>query len=180
MRSLIFIFLVALIGCSKSASTVDTPVVETVIDTVGRVWLDTYKFVNGWDTAGNYIAGYNFSRSRGYSTLAQYNASISSGIYKIRYVGTEPLFHPDSVTARGGQLIAWKIATALKGQPIFETYNIATGALYKRYIASKDSVEIIANFSYSDNYATPNRKIGEAFLYYLNVKQNDNIWYRKN
>jgi hypothetical protein len=175
-----YLFLIAAIlaACSKSDSGGTTPP-ESLTDTVGMVWLVPVNEAQGYDTSGNYIATYDFSKGGGYSTLAYYIASNSSGTHRIRYAGTESLFHPDSVIGRGGSLIDFKINPNLKGKPLFEVYNISSGQIYKRYVASKDSVKIRASFSVFDNYSVPNKKIGEAMLYYINVKQNDGIWYRK-
>ncbi len=176
-----YLFLVAAIlaSCSKSDGGGGTTPPETLIDTVGKVWLVPVNEAQGYDTTGNYVATYQFGKYSGYSTLAYYIASNSSGTHKIRYVGTESLFHPDSVNSRGGTLIEFRINPNLKGKALFEVYNISSGQIYKRYIASKDSVRIIASFSIVDNYSVPNKKIGEAMLYYINTKQNDLIHYRK-
>lgn len=171
-----------LIGCSKDTGTGgDTPAVVTIIDTTNMIFLEPYNYGQGWDTTNNYFAKYAFYKKITSSNLlGMYTASNSSGTHIVRYVGTEPLFHPDSVIDRGGSLIGFRINPNLKGKPIFEAIDNTTGQLYKRYIASRDSVEIEGSFSIWGNFVTPNRKIGEAFLYYISVKQNDGIKYRKN
>ena len=149
-----------------------------MIDTVGRIYIQPLKFSQGNDTAGNYIATYSFSKHGAYSSIAYYTAS-SSGTYFMRYVGGDILFHPESIAGRGGQLIRFKINPDLKGKVLFEAYEEATGRLYKRYTASKDSAFIDANFSIWDDYSTPGRKIGEALNFYILHKQTDKILYRK-
>ena len=176
---LILLIVCSLIACEKGGGDDDTTPSESTVDTVGRILLSPVR-MPGHDTASNYIATYAFYKG-GYGTrLNQYDATNSSGTHRIRYVGLEPLFHPDSLEGRGPEIIGWRIAPALKGKPIFEAYDISTGSLYKRYIASKDSVEIVANFSIFGDMVTPSKRIGESFLYYINVKQTDAIRYRKN
>jgi len=183
MKTLIlFAFLSLLASCTKSGSdnnTNPTPAPDITTDTTARVWLEPVNFANGWDTTNNYIGTYSFYKGGAGTLLNQYIASNSSGTHRLRYVGSVPFFHVDSVRSRGGQLIEFPMSRELRGKPIFEIYDIATGQLYKRYIANKDSVRIIANFSSWDNYTTPNKKIADAMLYYINVKQNDGIRYRK-
>lgn len=180
MKYLLLLAPLFMAACSKSSDSTPPTPTGTAVDTVGRVWLDSYKFATGWDTSGNYIAMYNFSKGSGYGTLAQYTASSSSGTHRVRYVGGTPLFNSDSVKSRGGTLIDFKMNAALKGRPLFEVYNVTTGQLYKTYVASNDSVTIRASFSASDNFIITNKAIGDAFLYYIAVKQNDGILYRKN
>jgi hypothetical protein len=168
-----------LASCSKSATdSTDPNPSHSMIDTVGNIYIQPLKLSQGYDTTGNYIAYYGFSKHQAYSTIAYYTAS-SSGTYFMRYVGGDAPFHPDSIVGRGGQLIRFRINPALKGKIIFEAYEAATGKLYKKYAASKDSAFIDVNFSIWDNYITPGRKIGEAVNYYIQHKQTDRILYRK-
>lgn len=168
-----------LVSCSKSTTdTADSNPSQSMIDTVGRIYIQPLNYAQGYDTAGNYIAYYGFSKHNAYSSIAYYTAS-SSGTYLMRYVGGDMLFHPDSIVGRGGQLIRFRINPALKGRVLFEAYVAATGQLYKKYAVSKDSAFIDANFSIWDNYITPGRNIGEAMLYYIEKKQTDNILYKK-
>lgn len=184
MKNLLFaVFIITAynFSCKKNDNSGNSPQPETVIDTVGRMWVDPLIHASGsnLDTTGNFIAQYSFYQNMTSSRLATYDAS-SSGTYRIRYVATLPLFHSDSVSGRGGQIIGFKINPALRGRPLFEAYEVSTGRLYKTYIASQDSVPIYIPFSIFDNYAVPNKKIGDAILYCIGVKQHDGILYRKN
>lgn len=169
-----------LAACSKSDTT-NEPVTppEPLIDTVGRIWLTPVNEAQGYDTTNNYISTYHFSKGAAYATLAYYIASNSSGTHRVRYVGTEPLFHPDSVISRGGILIDFKMNRNLQGKAVFEIYNNGTGTIYKKYVAANTDVVIRASFSVVDNYAVTNKKIGEAILYYIVSKLSDATLFRK-
>lgn len=176
----LFIAVAMLAGCSKSDGSGSTPTPtppETLVDSVGTYWLIPVNDAQGYDTTNNYIGQFHFSKSG--NTLAYYTASSSSGTYKVRYVATEPLFHPDSVISRGGSLIDFKINKNLQGKPVFEIYNSSTGAIYKRYVAINSAVTVRASFSVFDNYVVTNRKIGEAMLYYIAAKLTDATLFRK-
>jgi hypothetical protein len=97
----------------------------------------------------------------------------------MRYVANEPLFFKDSVIGRGGEYIDFRINPNLKGKPVFQAYNIATGEIYKTYVASPDSAKIMAQHSPSTSYFMADTTIGKYLLYYIQVKQSDNIKYRK-
>lgn len=178
----LFIVVAILAGCSKSDGSGSTPTPtppETLVDTVRTYWVIPVNEAQGYDTTNNYIATFHFGNGSAYGTIAQYTASSGSGIYKVRYVAAEPLFHPDSVISRGGSLIDFKMNKNLQGKPVFEIYNSSTGTIYKRYFAANSAVVVRASFSVFDNYVVTNRKIGESMLYYIASKLTDATLFRK-
>jgi hypothetical protein len=167
------------VSCSKNGTEeTDSNPPQSLIDTVGRIYIQPLNYAQGYDTLGNYISYYSFAKHSAYSSIVYYTAS-NSGTYVMRYVGGHMIFHPDTIVGRGGQLIRFRVNSALKGTVLFEVYEAATGRLYKKYAASKDSAFIDANFSLWDNYFTPSSRIGEAMNYYIQHKQTDKILYRR-
>jgi hypothetical protein len=185
MKRQYLIFLAFFAACTKDkAPDEETP--YKVSDTVNVIYMRSYNFARGFDTTDNYINDYDFLRkglnAQNYIetyNLGSYTGSRSESKYHIRYTGEQPLFHPDSVIGRGGESIDFKINPALNGKTVFEVYDMNTGQVAKRYVASMDSTAIHVSFSLWDNFYVSNKQIGDAFLYYLRVKQTDAITYRK-
>lgn len=185
MKKQYLILLAFLAACTKDKAP-DEEVTDKISDTVNVIYIRSYNFARGFDTTDNYINDYDFLRkglnAQNYIetyNLGSYTGSISERKYHIRYIGEQPLFHPDSVIGRSGEIIDFKINPALNGKAVFEVYDINTGHVAKKYVASKDSTAIHAIFSLWDNFYVTNKQIGDAFLYYLQVKQTDAITYRK-
>ena len=180
MKRTLSLFCIGLLAIACEKNTADDTPENTFnpVDTAGIITLDPYNRGQGYDTTGNYIASYRFSKHDYYTTLASFTASNNSGTHYIRYVGGEPLFTADSVFDRGGQVIGLHMNKHLCSKKIFEVREIGTDKLYKTIIAHRDSVTIDYWFSIWDNYFVGDKAISNVAYYLMHIKQTDTIKYR--
>lgn len=174
------ILTIIFMGCSKSSNNPDPTPAEKIDMTTNLMFLIPYHQSAGQDTSDNFISQYSFSNtSNNAAAGAIYTKSTTAELYYVRYIPKISMLDT-AYTDRNGTDFEFRVPAALKGKPLFEIYNKKTNTLYKRIIASSDSVRIDCSYSIFDNYGIKMKAVKSAFDYYTLTKQNDNIPYKVN
>lgn len=193
MKPIIILFLILTVSnclsCKKDEKFVPRPYVvgPTKEMIINYVMIDDQLGWSKIDTGRTELVFFTFLSSTSVvdsvdSSMLSHSLSdiyrvTSSGLWKLRYLGSVPLVNPDSLKLRqrgGGifqpQTLTLSMDHNLMGKPVFELWHEPTNSVYARYTLNKAGAKLILHFSGPSNSnfdSLPTPAITDQFNYKL-------------